>query len=105
MNVRLLTLREAAERLRLSTDQLRAFVHDGELRYINLGRGRKRPRMKFTEFDLAEFVTRRTRRDVECQSTSRSERRTTLTTSRSEVIGFTARLNAERDGKLKNLKR
>src|SRR4249920_2878875 len=98
MDVRLLTSREAAERLHLSTDQLRAFVHDGELRYVNVGRGGKRPRMMFTESDIAEFITRRTRRDVGCQSISRSERRSTPMTSRSEVIGFTARLNAERAG-------
>lgn len=100
-NVVLLTPRDTAERLQVSIDQLRGFVHDGELRYVNLGRGRKKPRMMFTEGDITEFIARRTRRHVECPSTNRSAHHILPSTSKSKVIGFTARLSAKRDAKRK----
>ena len=34
---------EAARRLGITVDQLFAFVRDGELRYVNMGRGHKAP--------------------------------------------------------------
>ena len=57
------TPKEAAERLHTSVEQLTAFVRDGELKYINLGRGKKRPRRMFTDEDLDEFIERRTRKE------------------------------------------
>ena len=101
----LLLPKEAAERLRITTDQLKAFGDDGEIRYINVSRGKKRERRRYTDPDLDLFVERRARKGVgQCQSINQSERRSTPSTSRSEVIGFTARLNAERDAKLKKSK-
>jgi excisionase family DNA binding protein len=86
----LLTLDEAAQHLNVTADQVTAFVQDGELRYINVGRGKKRPRVRFTIEDLDEFIETRRRRDVACQSTKNPTHRSTTSTSKSEVIGFTA---------------
>ena len=86
---------EAAARLQISAKQLRAFVRSGELRYVNVGRGSKKPRIRFTDADLTEFIAARTRRNnPPCPSTARKTRRTTFMTSSSEVIGFQARRNA-----------
>jgi len=86
---------EAAARLQISMKQLGSFVRSGELRYVNVGRGSKKPRIRFTDADLTEFITARTQRNnPPCRSTSRRTHRTTSLTSNSEVIGFQARRNA-----------
>src|SRR6266581_8213548 len=86
---------EAAARLQISAKQLRAFVRSGELRYVNVGRGSKKPRIRFTDADLTEFIAARTQRNnPPCPSTNLRTRRTTFMTSSSEVIGFQARRNA-----------
>jgi hypothetical protein len=85
----LLNSNETARRLRITEEQLGALVHDGEISYINVGRGKKRPRRRFTEEDIAEFLERRRRREA-CQSISLKSRRTGTTTSGTVVIGFTA---------------
>src|SRR6266849_5594312 len=83
---------EAAARLQISAKQLRAFVRSGELRYVNVGRGSKKPRIRFTDADLTEFIAARTRRNnPPCPSTNLRTRRITSLTSNSEVIGFQAR--------------
>src|SRR5215469_14598733 len=91
------TPKQAAERLQTSVEQLTGFVRDGELKYVNLGRGKKRPRRMFTDDDLDEFIERRKRREATgglCLSTDRPNRRTGNSISRSEVIAFTARPSA-----------
>lgn len=90
---RLLSAKEAAERLQITKDQLAALVQDGELAYINVGRGKKRPRRRYTDQDIDELVDRRRRREV-CLSGNPKAHRSTATTSGSAVIGFMARLNA-----------
>src|SRR5262245_49785825 len=50
--IELLTKKEAARLLHISGEQLSGFVRDGELRYVNLGRGKKRPRMMFARQDI-----------------------------------------------------
>ena len=60
----LYTTKQAAEALQISIRQIRGLVHDGELRYINVGRGNKKPRMRFADDDLAEFRERRRRREA-----------------------------------------
>ena len=45
----LLSPKIAALRLGISTKTLKGHVDDGELRYINVGRGKKKPRRKFTD--------------------------------------------------------
>jgi hypothetical protein len=39
-------------------------VRNGEIRYVIIGRGKKRPRRMFTAADVEEFIQRQTRRDV-----------------------------------------
>jgi hypothetical protein len=60
----LLTLKETADRLRMTTDQVMGFVDDGLLLFINVGRGKLRPRYRFAPADIDQFEeTRRTRRE------------------------------------------
>src|SRR5271165_2204110 len=94
----LMDSKEAARRLSITEEQLGALVQDGEISYINVGRGKKRPRRRYTEEDLAEFLERRRRREASCQYTRTSGPRSTLTTSSSTVVGFMAQRNA-RTGK------
>ena len=96
----LLTAKEVAAKLKVTEDQVKGFVHDGLLRYVNVSRGRKRPRMRFTDPDVEKFIALRTRREIAgCPSTSRKNLRTTGMTSGSEVVGFTARRAARHDAK------
>jgi hypothetical protein len=101
----LLLIDQAAAYLGTTSDQVAAFVQGGELSYINLGRGKKRARYRFTIPDLQEFIERRRRREVLCRSTSPKSHRTTTSTSRSEVIGFMAARAAQLAGKPKPTKR
>ena len=89
----LLDGKEAAKRLKITEDQLAALVQDGEISYINVGRGKKRPRRRYAEEDLQELIERRRRRET-CLSGNPKTRRTTGSTSGSAVIGFTALRNA-----------
>jgi hypothetical protein len=94
---------EAASKLRCSIKTLNAHVASGALRYVDIGHGRKRRRIRFTDADLDAFIEAQTRKDVPCPST-RTEtvaRRTSISTSKCEVIGFTARRNAQRGVKPK----
>jgi len=103
--VELFDLKEAAKRLAASVDHVRALVEDGRLRYINIGRGRKRPRYRFTDADLNEFIeANRAREEAPCQSSRSRKVHTTNSTSYSVVIGFTAQRNARLAKKPKNLK-
>jgi hypothetical protein len=87
---------QAASKLNVTVEQLMAFVRDGELRYINIGRGSKRPRYAFTDTDIVELIEKRQTREVQCLSTGpRNPRRISDTTSKSVVSGFTARRAAQ----------
>jgi excisionase family DNA binding protein len=86
----LYTTKQAAAELQVTVRQVRGLVHDGELRYINVGRGSKKPRMRFADDDLAEFKERRRRREA-CLSGATKNHPTINTRSPSEVIGFAAR--------------
>ena len=101
----LLVIGQAAAYLGITDDQVAAFVQDGELSYINVGRGKKRARYRFTIPDLQAFIEHRRRREVFCQSTSPKSRRTTTSTARSEVIGFMAARAAQLGKKPKPSKR
>lgn len=87
----LLTPAEVAARLRCSRKTLSAHVRAGDIRYIIVGHGKKRPRHMFTEADVEEFITRQTRRDVPVEPTRRVTRRRTTAPSSDEPIGFLAR--------------
>ncbi len=78
----LLTLDQAAAYLNITDDQVAAFVADGTLDYINVGRGKKRPRYRFTKQDLDAFIERRRQKEVACLSTSKRSPRSTTSTSK-----------------------
>jgi hypothetical protein len=93
---------EAAERLHCSIKSVLAHVAAGELRYVAIGQGRKRPRKMFTDSDLDQFIENRTRKDAGlCPSSKTHVRRSTDTASKSCVIAFTARRNARPGAKPK----
>src|SRR5262245_38763671 len=48
---------EAARKLRCSIKTLFAHVASGALRYVDIGRGTKRPHRMFTDADLDAFIT------------------------------------------------
>jgi hypothetical protein len=88
----LLTMAQAAARLGITIEQVKAHVDDGALRYVNVGRGKKRPRYRFTPVDLDEFIANRTMQEQPCRSIApKRTEASTSSTSRSKVIGFTAR--------------
>jgi hypothetical protein len=89
----LLTPQEAACRLNITVTQLGAFAQDGEISYINVGRGKKRPRRRYAEEDIREFKERRRRRES-CLSIGASARHTTNSISSTKVIGFMAQRSA-----------
>jgi excisionase family DNA binding protein len=96
-NDRLFTPEQAALRLNITEDQLSALTQDGEIAYINVGRGKKRPRRRFTEPDLNDFVERRRKRETPCQSTKTRGRPITHSISSTPVSGFMARRSARLD--------
>jgi predicted site-specific integrase-resolvase len=57
----LLTPKIAAERLGVSIKTLIGFARDGEIRYINVSRGKKKTRRMFTDQDIEDFKERRAR--------------------------------------------
>jgi len=87
----------AAAILNVTEDQLLGFVHDGLIRYVNVGRGSKKPRYRFTDPDLQEFIENRKQQEIpQCQfSKQRSQRRITGSTSKPVVVGFMALRNAQ----------
>src|ERR1700722_5885211 len=93
--------KDAARLLGVSVKTLNGFVRDGEIRYIDIGRGKKKIRRAFSDQDIDEFKERRTRRDVPCQSTSTKTARSTTSTLNSSVVAFTDLRNARASGKLK----
>jgi excisionase family DNA binding protein len=94
MSTSLLTPQEAARRLNITEDQLSAFAQDGEIAYINVGRGKKWPRRRYEEDDIRDFLERRRRREAACLSTGTSARHTTNSISSTTVIGFMAQRSA-----------
>ena len=93
--------KDTARVLGVSVKTLNGHVRDGEIRYIDVGRGKKKIRRMFTEQDIHEFKERRARREVPCQSTNTKTARSTTSISNSKVIGFTALRDARASEKLK----
>ena len=89
----LLTLDQAAAHLNITDEQVVAFVADGTLGFVNVGRGKSRPRYRFSKQDLDAFIEHRRQKEVPCPSTRSRTRRSTTSTSGTVVIGFTARRN------------
>jgi excisionase family DNA binding protein len=93
---------QAARRLGISIRTLRDLVSSGELRYVNVGRGKQRERVMFTDNDLSDLIASRTRQKArQCQSTSPRARRSTTSTSSGEVVAFTALRSERNAGKRK----
>src|SRR5262249_34964929 len=86
----------AAEFLQCSIKQVHTYCKRGDLRYVDIGCSEKRPRRMFTDADLIDFVERRTRREA-CPSTNIKARRSGTSTSKCEVLDFTA-LQARQTG-------
>ena len=97
------TKAEAAAKLGCSIKTLNGHIASGALRCVVIGHGTKRLRRMINDADLDEFITNQTRKDVPCPSTSlkTAARHTGTSTSKCEVIGFTARRNAQRGAKPK----
>ena len=85
----LFTPKEAAARLKTTADQVMGFVHDGSLKYVNMGRGKIKPRIRFTETDIDEFIDqRRTREEPKCLYSKSRTGRASVTIVGSEAIGL-----------------
>ena len=88
-----LTAEQVAKRLNITVEQVLAFAKDGSLRYIDVSRGTKVPRYRFSPTDVEAFKEQRTHRETPCLFTVRKSRRSTGTTSMSSVVDFTAALD------------
>lgn len=55
----LLTPAEAAAKLKVTAEQVRALIRTGQLAAINVGTGQKRPLYRITPQALADFLGRR----------------------------------------------
>jgi hypothetical protein len=88
---------QAARRLGVSIRTLRGLVtSSGDLCYVNVGRGKQREKIMFTDSDLNDLIASRTRQKAqECQSISPRARRSTTLISNAKVIAFTARRNGQ----------
>src|SRR5947207_2082579 len=95
----LMTSIQAAAYLNVTPEQLSKFVRDGELKFVNLGRGSKRPRYRFTKEDLDAFILSRTKQEQpQCQfSAPRNPGKSIAMTSGSKVIGFLDRRAARQN--------
>lgn len=58
----LLTVKQVADRLGKSTDNVLGYIHTGSLKAVNVGKGMQRGRYRVSEDDLQEFLQRRTTR-------------------------------------------
>jgi excisionase family DNA binding protein len=102
----LLTAQQSAQHLSITVEQLLALVHDGTLRGINVSRGRKRGRWRFTRADLDDFKASRITQEQPCRfSSPKNPRRTTGTASKSSVVDFSALRAARLARKLSGSKR
>src|SRR5262249_26729451 len=81
------TAAQAAAKLGCSIKTLNAHVAAGDLRYVIIGKGKKRPHRMFTDPDINEFVSNQTRKDVPCPSTKAETvaRHISTSTSKCEV--------------------
>jgi excisionase family DNA binding protein len=83
------TMREAAARLGCSEKTLKGHLENGEIGYVAIGHGTKRPRRMFTDADIDAFIANRTRKDAPCPSIAPRARHTSTSISSGEVIDFT----------------
>lgn len=96
------SLKATALRLDMGVKTLTALCDAGEMRYIAGGIGEKNKRRRFTDEIIAEFLERRTRRDVKpCQSIPTKTVRSITSISNTGVIGFMAAREKRINEKLK----
>ena len=97
------TPREAARKLHCSVKTLNGHVASGALRYVIIGHGMKRPRRMFADADINDFIAAQTRKVTPCPSTrtGTAVRRSSISTSKSTVIGFMEARSKRRDAKPK----
>src|ERR1700722_14983206 len=84
----LLTLQEAAARLNISPKHTRGLINDGKLKWINVGRGDTKPRIRVSPDDIDEFeqINKRTETSSPCPFTKTKNRRSTRMTSGSKIV-------------------
>ena len=70
----LMNPRETAQLLHVSADTLEGLVKDGDLPFVNVSRGKKRPRRMFDEADIEAFIEKRKQRGIGCIYTRRESR-------------------------------
>src|SRR4051794_21694337 len=95
----LLTMRQAAAALGVGERTLRDHLRSGDIRYIDVGRGRQRRALRFAPEDLEDF--KRSRRGQPWPSTR--DARSTTTSSSTEVVDFVGLRAARASGKPKTL--
>jgi excisionase family DNA binding protein len=90
VSVRLLTVKEAADRLGISVKTLRGHVRNGRLRYINVGLGERRHSYRIDEIAIDEFKQANGHRNgqASCRFIGRKSRGSINTISNCEVIAF-----------------
>jgi hypothetical protein len=96
----LLTADQAAAKLACSIKTLNGHVKAGELKYVTIGHGKKRPRKMFTDADLDGFIAAQTKKDSPaCPSDATRARRIGNTDSSFTVVPFTVRPKSRPGGK------
>jgi hypothetical protein len=85
------TQAEAAAKLRCSIKTLTGYVKTGDLKYVVIGHGSKRPRKLFTDADLDQFIAHQTREAPTCPSDATRVPHSGSTIFKSEVVAFSAR--------------
>lgn len=88
---------EACVMLSVCEKVLRRARKDGQLRYVLIGRS-----IRYTMDDLDDFISKSRQEGEPCQSTSRKTRRTTISTSRCEIVAFSDLQDARRSGMPRN---
>src|SRR6266496_2033351 len=84
----LLTLKETAARLRTTTKHAKGLITDGKLKWINVGRGHMKSRIRVSSDDIDEFEQNNKREGSQspCLSIRTKKRRSTLTTFGSRIV-------------------
>lgn len=93
----LLTVMEAARLLNISGKQLRALTVAGEIRWINVGLGKKRPSRRYERHDIEAFKAEKAQRS--CLSTNAKVERPIPMTSLYKVVDFQATLAQQQSAK------
>jgi hypothetical protein len=97
------TKAEAAAKLGCSIKTLNGHVESGALGYVIIGHGKRRTRKMFADADLDAFIEAQTRKVTPCPSTrtGTAVRRSSISTSKSTVIGFMEARSKRRGAKPK----